>query len=619
LDRQSERTRYYMMALSLSTTKGFNPPFPVEAPSKEDDSESSSSSKKNYGQRLLGLVRLLGKNTDNHDEHMDETVDLMNNLIALYSRRGLLQGDVAKAERVLSVQKSGTQTKRSKKGSKTNELQVHQGDGNLDTVESSGQQQESLVFTAIIRILNGANNDDESKERTLDTDQALLIALAAEMCVAMSQRIKTAKESDTCTLAEYEMLAESGKPILTGLVTQLRVIESDIQRDSLALTDVTPKLMKSCLTLASLDEQKHTIPIHSCLKAAASLVSLFGTKLSRSTVLLSDLKTVAWRFVTLPDDSIQRCAARLLASIPLAGGTDRKTPSELWNVAMVDNVSMLSMILETMAPLNKTSKGSEKEISEESQNVLAGWMSFVREDTSIESVRVISFHLFIRGLTRCFESLLSQDGMGQKANALLEGKLQVESALDVVESFLSYPLSAETAYYKTKKRLRNEAVDGGLISSRAISTQVANQIKLLGHDILDVLLASMGGPALLPFARRITRMSYASLLTSCSGPVRKVMEPTSAVQLEGKKRRWLHLSIPMRTVAITTFKTVTLSFGSDRSGKSSTNNRSSNGRSDGEMAVALVAGCLMEQIGKKDGQNEFDTCWGTCPERVGLV
>jgi hypothetical protein len=612
-------TSDHIMAHPLIGVNGFNPPFP-EAPTIDETVGSESSSKKNSGQRLLSLVRLLEKRAcdDKYEEHLDETVDLMNHMIALYSRRGLLQGNVKKAERIQSLQKSNTKEKRSRKGASSNELQIQQGDIKFsgDSAESAGQQEESLIFTSLIRILNGTNED--AKDRALDDDKALLIALAAELCIAISQRVQNVTETDACTLAEYELLAQSGKSILAGFVTTLRSIESDIQKHTMALTQCKPKMMEKCLTLASLDEDKHVDPIISCLKAASSLVSLFGTKLSRSTALMSDLKSIAWRFLTLPHDSIQHSAAKLIASIPLAGGTERKTPSDLWNVAISDTISMLSVVMDKIAPLNKSKKGNQSEPSEHAQNILQTWIAFIQEDLFEESVRVVTFHRFICGLTRCFQSLLSQDGMGQHANCtLLDAKLDVESTLNVIESFLAFPLSAETILYKTKKRLRNEAVDGGLLSPRALSTQVANQIKLLGHDILDCILASLGGPSLLPFSRRITRISYASLLTSCSGTVRKVMDPTSAVQLDGKKRRWLHLSIPLRRVAINTFKTVTTSFGSDRSGKST--DRSNFSRSDGELAAALVVGCLIEEISSKETQGDFDDCWGTFNERVDLM
>merc|ERR1712070_12885 len=123
-------------------------------------------------------------------------------------------------------------------------------------------------------------------------------------------------------------------------------------------------------------------------------------------------------------------------------------------------------------------------------------------------------------------------------------KIDIDSILSVVENFVSFPLAAETVFYKTKKRLRNEAVDNGLLSPRAVSTQIGNQVKRLGHDILDCLLETLGASTLLPYASSITRISYASLVTSCSSPLRKVLDPSSAMQMDGKRKRWLHESVP---------------------------------------------------------------------------
>ena len=568
----------------------------------------------------MSLVRLLEKtNKDDCEEQLDEMIELLNVLIARYSRRGMLQGNVARAEQILSIQKSITSSsreKRLKKGSSKNELQIHHGESTSNTLIEPIAQDESLVFTSLLRILNGPS--EESKKHQLDDDEALLIALASELCLAVSQRLKFANDLDVCTLAEYELLAQSGKSILAALLASLQSIESDIKAHTVTLTKYNATHLEKCLTLAHLDQRKHVLPINSCLKAATSLVNIFGTKLSRSTALLCDLKKIAWQFLTVPNDSIQHSAAELIASIPFAGGTDRKSPSDLWNMAMDDMIYMLSVVLYEIAPLNKTNTTNDKSVSDDAKTTLQRWISFIREDIFEESLRVVSFQRFTLGLVECFQSLLSQDCFERNSTLrLVDAKLNIAGVLDLAEKLLSFPLSAETVYYKTKKRLRNEAIEGGLLSPRALSTQTANQMKLLGHDILNSLIESVGGPSLLPFARRISRISYATLLTSCSGPVRKVMDPTSAVQLDGKRRRWLHLSIPLRQVAIDTFKTVVTSFGSDRSGKSS--NRSIISKSDGELSAALVAGCLIEEISNKEAPEGSDTCWGTFHERTELV
>ena len=65
---------------------------------------------------------------------------------------------------------------------------------------------------------------EESKKHQLDDDEALLIALASELCLAVSQRLKFANDLDVCTLAEYELLAQSGKSILAALLAMLLAV-----------------------------------------------------------------------------------------------------------------------------------------------------------------------------------------------------------------------------------------------------------------------------------------------------------------------------------------------------------------------------------------------------------
>jgi len=640
------------------TDSGLIPPFPVDSAKTTDKNTSTNNAdglietapdvdKKNYPSKLLSLIRSLEKKERGNEDYeitIHETVDLFNHLIAVYSRHGLLQGNSEKADLILSMENSGVETrkrsgKKGKRGNKStnnnnsDDLRIQQHQNGVATSESSmsQQQDESLIFTAILRIFTPtASNDGSSKmsnAKNIDEDQALLISLAAELCLAISQHIKVDKESDTCNLAEYELLAQSGKPILTGLVNTMKLVEYDMRVSSGRKKD------DKCLTLVGWDEQIHTLILNSSIKLACSLVSLFGTKLSRSTALLLDLNTISWKFLTLDNDSVQESAARLLSCLPLAGGIDRKTPSDIWSAQLLGTLTALSTVLETMAPLTKTNNHSNQaedfHSSGATSKFLGEWIHFVRRDISNESFRLRCFYRFSRGLTKLFHFLLFQDGLGRyhSSSTLFDAEVDIKKILAVVESFVSFPLSSETVYYRTKRRLRNENVDNGLLSPRIIATEAANHVKLMGHDILDCTLAAVGGPALLPFARRILRISYASILTSSSGPVRKVMDPTSAAQLEGKKRRWLHLSIASRALAIKTFGSAIVAFGCDNSASSlnhsklsSTSTHSLTATSDGEKAITLVVGCLVEQISNNKIQTgDYDDDWGTSLERIELV
>ena len=671
-----EQQLIIMERQSFLTASGLIPPFPVVDSGKSNHTEkntdgliepatSDTGDKKNHPSRLLSLIRLLEKKERDDDDYevtIEETVDLFNHLIAVYSRHGLLRGDSEKAERILSMVNSNTSRggvggggaeggrKRNgkKRGNKKNnsnnnknnsdDLRVQQHQHGVTMCESSASQQqedEVLIFTAILRILPLTN--DMSKVNTIDDDKALLIRLATELCLSISQHIKVDKESGTCNLAEYELLAQSGKPILTGLINTIQWVEYDMKLlSSSSSSSEKRQHSEKCLTLVEWDEQTHVSTLTSSMKLACSLVSLFGTKLSRSTSLLLELNKISWKLLIMDNDSVQESAARLISCLPLAGGTDRKTPSDIWNAQLLDTLTALSTVLETMAPLTKLqNRNTTQTDSSHSSNgtmdkFLEDWINFVRRDISNESYRLRCFYRLSRGLTKVFHFLLFQDGLDRYhcSSTLVDAQVEITKILAVVESFVSFPLSSETVYYRTKRRLRDENVDNGLLSPRIIVTEVANHIKLMGHEILDCTLAAVGGPVLLPYARRILRISYASILTSSSGPVRKVIEPTSAAQLEGKKRRWLHLSIVSRALAIRTFGKAIMVFGCDSSASSLNQSQSSSSTSqsltaastDGEKTINLIVGCLVEQISNNKIQtDDFDNDWGTSAERIELI
>jgi hypothetical protein len=106
------------------------------------------------------------------------------------------------------------------------------------------------------------------------------------------------------------------------------------------------------------------------------------------------------------------------------------------------------------------------------------------------------------------------------------------------------------------------------------------------------------------------------------------MDPTSVAQLEGRKRRWLHLSVAMRARSIRTFTRVLCLFGDDSTGNAfpipfGRTSSSSSPSTDCERAISLVVGCLVEQSGHHnntmDGADKFDDDWGSKEERVDMI
>ena len=75
-----------------------------------------------------------------------------------------------------------------------------------------------------------------------------------------------------------------------------------------------------------------------------------------------------------------------------------------------------------------------------------------------------------------------------------------------------FPSAAETLFFSTKKRLRLEVVQDGLLSSTAVVLEMANLVKFLGHDIMDAAITA-AGVSLLPFARKSNEIK--SRLSAC--------------------------------------------------------------------------------------------------------
>jgi len=634
------------------TNSGIIPPFPevgtakktAKSLPKEDvtglkETETDTKSDKSKPSRLLSLIRFhekKAKGDEDYEESIEEIVDLYNHLIAVYSRCGLLRGDTEKADDILSKENNASKwggvdgkrrgSKKGKRGKKDNSddlriKQLHEG-VEISKSSASKQQDEALIFIAILRIFTTNTSNDETcanyNTSVIDEDQALLISLSAELCLAIIQSIKLVENSDICCLAEYELLAQSGKAILAGLVNIMNMVESDMRASSGGRKD------DDCLTLLDCNAQTHVLILNSSIKLTCSLISLFGIKLSRSTALLIDLNTIAWKFLTIDDDSVQSSAARLLSCLPLAGGIERKTPSEIWSTSIEKTLTALSIVLQTVTPLvQSNTKSSDRTAND----FLEQWICFVRKTTLNEPSRLRCFYRFCRGLTNAIHFFLLQDKLDRhhSNSSLVNAQVDIKLFLGIVESLVSFPLSSETVFYRTKRTLRDERIDNGLLSPRIIATEVANYIKLMGHDILDCILAAVGGPTLLPYARRIFRISYASILTSSSSPVRKVMDPTSAMQLKGKKRRWLHLSVTSRKVAINTFGSAIIAFGCDYCSSSRYTSRQTPthlliANTDSEKAITLIVGCLVEQISDdKSLRGDYDDDWGTHLERVELI
>ena len=619
---------------------------------------------------------------------------------------------------------SGKQRSKNANNNNAKTIDVFDHDINESTAttsSSSSSDCDNLLCLAMIRIFNSSvtiKEEDETQEEALLEEYNLhLIELCSELCIALCQKIQMQQQQHYAIMDanwNNEIFTKYGKPILSCVVQTMK--RMFLLANSKSNGNNNNNSSNNTIIIG---------PLLGCLKVSTLLLDTFRTKYGRSFTILSELYDLTWSTccscgtsnTTIHHDAIQRVSATLIATLPLCGynytnntynipgnlkgssssshtfssSSSTTTPSDIWNSTMKDVLWSLSTVFHAMAPtiskgttmttnINKTrNHNNDPNISSSSsstnymRSVIQTWINALENNNSNpteqrQTVICNALHKCFTGLTYCYRSLLAAQTTTTTTKSLLIGaRMDVTSVLDIVEAFLSFPLSAESLYYRTKKRLRMEVVGTGggglLLSPHSIAIYLASKMKQVGHVILDCTINSLGGSILLPYSRRILRICYAAVLTSSSYPVRSLVDPsnlrntnnnvaavagsnTNSNNNKPVKRKWLHTSIFLRTKAIQTFQYVSLTFGFDSGSNSSkkrnkskptTNSSISHSNqhdglmmidsncSDGERTILLIAGCLVEQLNWNGGGGGGgvaaidDDDWGSLSERVDLA
>ena len=518
-----------------------------------------SSNEENVGRRLMALVRSTEKSNYGDDT---ELCDLLMELIILYSRRGLLLGIDEKAHKVLELSSPAAKVRRKR-------------DAPTEITPPSSTDDESLLLPALIRILMPKENSVAS----------IVISLAADVCQAICIHVQDESQT-SCAMAEQEILVTSSRSLLTGLGATIQKL-----------------LSSSCRTTT-----QETRALISCLQATKSLISLLAQKVPRSTIAKID--NVSWTGLVDSNAKVRQSSAFLLSVLPLTGANNI-TPADAWSASIMDCTVALAMVLNAMAPL-RSQKTMSKMQSEGIQTIVTDWIHRAAQFEN-EPERVEAFKSFVQGLSACLVALLTRQAYSDSSRFLMmTAKLAIEPILDLMDSMIAFPSAAETLYFSTKKRLRSEVVHNGLLSSAAAVLEMANLVKYLGHDILDATMATAGS-TLFPFARQVIKITHASLFTSASTALQKVLDP-NALGPDGKRKRWLHNSAMLRTRAIQTFSAAIQTFGACVMAGSLSNNET-RGERDETQAISCIGGSLLEQL---SWPKEEDGDWATLPERVNL-
>ena len=355
--------------------------------------------------------------------------------------------------------------------------------------------------------------------------------------------------------------------------------------------------IKNMASLSSRDSQQ-TMALISCLRASTSLISLLGLRVSRSVV--TNIRKVAWTALRDSNAQVQKSSAFLLSVLPLTGA-DNTPPADAWSVSVMDSVAALRILMDAMAPLRPT-KTKVRISSEEIQSNITHWVNHVTS-VEIEAERVDLFQCYFRAQSSLVVALLTREAYSDTTRVLMmAAKLPIENVLDLCESMIAFPSAAETLFFSTKKRLRMEVIENGLLSPAALVLEMANFLKCLGHGILDTAITAAGS-SLLPFARQVMRITQASLLASSSKALGAVLDPIkSAPRRSGNRQDWLQNSVTLRTRAIKTHYIAICTLGASVMAGPLTNNEAvrTHNTSDETLSVSLVGGSLLEQLSWPD-------------------
>lgn len=512
----------------------------------------------------MALVRSAEKSKYGDDEDLCE---LLTELLSLYSRQGLLLGNVPKARQVLESSSSSSTSKA--RGSAHHHPKRDNHANNTDASDD-----ESLVLSALIRVLTKGNDSS-----------SVVVCLAADVLTAVATHAQSECQTAIAT-AVQEILLKSSRSLLAGLGITIQTLSSKSSRDV-----------------------RDTLALVSCLKATTTLISLLAQKVPRPTI--STIRLGAWTALMDGDCKVRKASALLLSFLPLTG-FENTPPADGWSASVLDAVVALGVIQTTMAPLRKL-----KTLSEGTQGIVTGWISHVTAlDNEVD--RIIQFQRYIQGISAYLVALLTREAYADSTRVtMMTAKLPIESILDLCESMILFPSAAETLFFSTKKRLRLEVIENGLLSSTAVVLEMANLVKYLGHDIMDTAINALGS-ALLPFARKVMKTSCASLLASSSAALQKVLDPTrSALQVNGKRKQWLHNSLTLRTRTIRTYGILIQTLGASGIAGSLSNQEAMgpNKANDVALAISCIGGSLLEQLLWSEETNDD---WTTLSERENL-
>jgi hypothetical protein len=133
--------------------------------------------------------------------------------------------------------------------------------------------------------------------------------------------------------------------------------------------------------------------------------------------------------------------------------------------------------------------------------------------------------------------------------------------------------------------------------------------------LTDRFVRSFGGTSLAPMAERFIRVVSSAIVNAVSSSVRGAVDPSAAEPQGGKRKRWLHFSIALRSQAVKSFRSCLEVFGGDLSRSCLHGSRSATSLT--ERGIMLVCGVVVEELNVRNAS--VSQCWGSSSERSDLL
>lgn len=404
------------------------------------------------------------------------------------------------------------------------------------------------VLSAISRILEGGLTNVETS----------LVPVAADLLAAICEYIKRCPSpDDACFRAESELIAKAAKPLLRSLLL-------------------------------------HVDSFHkSVVNAATGILSLMGPKLSRSTELLN-----GWHdAIIFTCDG--RISATLIASLVFVGGKQIK-PSDLFSQTLAEYHYAIRLWIESVVsfdweprkrfaiaePSSIAQAKEELRVLGICQIVKNEWLPKIKAASS-EAEKIEFFESRLAFMVDVVASLLRRDAVGDAASAvpMLQQQLTTRALVDlrlVEDLLIDYRAAARSLASRTKKRLRSLATPSGVVSISSTLSEV-DTVQRTGHRLLDLYVSTIGVSGLLPFSKRLERLSSEAMWLSTSTVVQNALEPT----LQAKVRRDFHM--PLRISSIQSYRNLINCFGRPPSTNRDKNNKVNR-------AIAVVCATAVELL-----------------------